>query len=230
MNGQDLINEANARLAGYQNGVDAGALLSYLNEGKDEVWALLKELNEEYFVTSSQGTDSTLTNYFPTMSTTSRQYTLPCDLREIKFIEVSTPGFTEVIFEYRDITDEEFRNARRDATTLNQLLVGPCTVFYTIVGKDQMLLAQYLPANLNITLWYVRSIPDFEADQDVDEVLFPYVKKVATYAAKKAMAGLQDPGQWSVWVAEWKQDCVTLQNSAAERNAADPIFVDDFCG
>lgn len=230
MNGQDLINETNARLAGYQNGVDPEALLSYLNEGKDEVWALLKELNEEYFVTSSQGTDATAVNYFPTMSTTSRQYTLPCDLREMKFIEVATAGFTEVIFEYRDITDEDFRNARRDATTLNQLLVGPCTVYYTIVGKDQMLLAQYLPAALDITLWYVRSLPDFEADQDVDDVLLPYVKKVANYAAKKAMISLQDPGQWSMWVAEWKQDCITLQSGAAERNASDPTFASDFCG
>lgn len=229
MVGQDLINEANARLAGYQNGVDPEALLSYLNEGKDELWALLKNLNDEYFVTSSQNTDNEQLNYFATLDPTKRQFTLPSDLREIKFIEVATAGSTQIEFEYRDITDNEFRMLRRDASTQpgnNEI----CKMLYTIVGKDQMVLAQFPPAALNVTLWYVRSLPDFESDQVVDEILFPYVKKIASYACQRAMLGLQDASQFSMWVTSWKQDCITVTNSAAERNQSDASFVEDFCG
>lgn len=229
MVGQDLINEANARLAGYQNGVDPDALLSFLNEAKDEVWALLKGLNDEYFVTPSQSTDNTRLNYFPTLDPSLRQFTLPGDLREIKFIEVTTASSTEIEFEYRDITDDEFRRARRDASTQsgnNDI----CKILYTIIGKDQMVLAQFPPAAITLTLWYVRSLPDFEASDEVDQVLYPYVKKLATYAVKKSMASLQDPSQFAVWVQEWKQDCLTVTNSAAPRNQADPTFVDDFDG
>lgn len=227
MVGQDLINEANARLAGYQNGVDPEALLSYLNEGKDELWALLKNLNEEYFVTSSQNTDNTQLNYFADLTIANRLYTLPGDLREIKFIEVATVGFTELQFKYRDMTDSEFRSARRDATSETGS-TSVCEILYTIVGKDQMVLAQFPPA-IALTLWYVRSLPDFEVDQPVDEILFPYVKKIASYACQRAMLGLQDTAQFSAWVASWKQDCVTVTNSAAGRNQSDPIFVDGFC-
>jgi len=230
LNGQDIIDMANARLAGYQNGIDADALLSFLNEGKDEIWALLKNLNEEYFVTPSQTTDSTALNYFPTLDPTKRQFTLPEDLREIKFIEVTTSNYTQLKFVYKDITDDEFRDARRDASTQNDASNSCSEIWYTVVGKDQMLLAQFPPAAISLTIWYVRSLADFETDQDVDEVLYPYSKKIAEYGAKKTMLALQDPGQFSLWISEWKQDVITVQNSAAGRNSADPVFTDDFWG
>lgn len=228
--GQDLIDEANARLAGYQNGVDPQALLSYLNEGKDEIWALLKNLNQEYFVTPTQNTDNTQLNFFDVLSTAVRQYTLPGDLRSIKFIEIATEGFTDTVFEYKDLTDVEFRDARRDATRRNTPAGQTETIFYTRIGKDQMVLAQFPPANLLITIWYVRSLPDFEPDQAVDEILFPYSKKIADYACKKAMLGLQDSQQFAAWSAEWKQDCITVQSGASPTNSADADFVQDFQG
>lgn len=228
--GQDLINLANARLAGYQNGVDSEALLSYLNEGKDEIWAILKNLNEEYFVTGTQSSDNTASNYFGTLSPTTRQYTLPEDLREIKFIEVTTPGFTEMEFVYKDITDQDFRDARRAASTQNDSNGNSCTIYYTVVGKDQIVFAQFVPAAIDLLIWYVRAIGDFETDQAVDEVIYPYTKKVADYAIQKAMLSLQDVAQFSAWVSEWKQDVITVQDSAAGRNQADAVFVDDFEG
>lgn len=230
LTGQDLVDMANDRLAGYQNGVDSGPLLSFLNEGKDEIWALLKNLNEEYFVTPSQAVDATQPYYFAPMDPTARTFQLPTDLREIKFIEVNTPSYTEMEFAYKDITDTEFRDARRSASTQNNSSDNACTIYYTILGKNQMVTAQFIPTAITITLWYVRAIADFETDQTVDEILYPYTKKIADYAVKKAMLSLQDPAQFSAWVSEWKQDVITVQNSAAGRNSADATYVDDFCG
>ena len=230
LKGQNLIDLANARLAGYQNGIDSEALLSFLNEGKDEIWAILKNLNEEYFVTPSQSTDATADFYFAPLDPTVRQYTLPSDLREVKFIEVTTPSYTQLKFTYKDITDDDFRNARRDASTQADSSTGCNEIYYTILGKNGLVLAQFPPAAVQLLIWYVRAIPDFETDQAIDEVLYPYTKKIAEYAAKKTMLALQDPGQFSAWVSEWKQDVITVQNSAAGRNSADAVFVDDFWG
>lgn len=228
--GQDLINMANARLAGYQNGVDSEALLSYLNEGKDEIWAILKNLNEEYFVVGTQSSDNTASNFFGTIDPATRQYTLPEDLREIKFIEVTTPGYTEMEFIYKDITDSDFRNARRAASTQNDAGNRSCEIYYTMLGKDQFVMAQFVPAAMDLLIWYVRAIGDFEADQQVDEVVYPFTKKISDYAVKKALLSLQSPELFAAWVSEWKQDVITVQNSAAGRNQSDPVFTEDFLG
>ena len=71
--GQYLVDMTNDLLGGYQNGVDSRALLTYLNQAKDAVWEVTKELHEEYFQVFSQNTTSTATNYFPQLSTGSTE-------------------------------------------------------------------------------------------------------------------------------------------------------------
>jgi hypothetical protein len=43
VHGTDLADLVNAGLGGYQNAVDQALLYSFLNEGKNEVWMILKE-------------------------------------------------------------------------------------------------------------------------------------------------------------------------------------------
>jgi hypothetical protein len=236
--GQDLIDLTNLRLAGLSNGVSDQALVSYINEAKDEIWAALKEENDEYFMQSTQTTDATQLNYFPrdlsnnaltTLSTTSRSYLLPTDLREIKFIEVTTKGYEQTVFVYKNITDSDFKSARRSAS-VDPTLTPSTEYFYTILGKNRFELAQFPETQFAITLWYIRSLPDFEASDSVDEILLPYSKKIADYASKKAVLGMQDPGQFAMWTQEWKADLVTVMSSASPRNQADAQFVEDFLG
>src|SRR6266853_954446 len=89
--GQYLINMTNDLLGGYQNGIDSRALLTYLNNAKDEIWSVTKELHDEYIQVFSQSTTSTAVNFFPQLSITQRNYTLPEDLRSIEFVEVTNP-------------------------------------------------------------------------------------------------------------------------------------------
>lgn len=135
MNGQELLNLTNNKLGGYQNALDSEAMLAFINEGKDEVWAALKAQNQEYFVVGSQNTDPTADAYFPVLTTDVRDYTLPADMREVKWIEVlNVPNGTDVVFEYLDITDPEFRSARQGAG----------------LGTASMFIAPTAPAGLTV--------------------------------------------------------------------------------
>lgn len=212
--------------------------MSYINEAKDEIWSVLKKENEDYFVVPTQSTDQTQTTYFPrdlnnnpltTLLPTSRSYLLPTDLREVKFIEVTTPGLEQRTFEYRRVTDVEFKVARR-SSSIDQTPNPTNTYLYTILGSNRFEMAQFPESNLSLVLWYVQSIPDVEAGDPVASILLPYSKKIADYAVKKAMLGMQDPSQFALWVEEWKADVLTVATSAGPRNQADAEFVEDFLG
>lgn len=223
--GQDVIDLTNARLSGYQNAVSQDDLLGFINEAKDTVWSILKALNEQYFLIFSQATVSLDHYYFAPLSTSVREYTLPADFREIKFIECTTEGFSGVKFVYREPTDEDFRSARRGANDGNAPTVNPDTMLYTIIGKNQFVLAEYPPATVTLKLWYIRSLPDFEASDPVDEILYPYSKKIADYAAKRVLLATQDIAMFSAYAAQWREDVIEVAQGAGPRNQADAQFV-----
>ena len=230
--GQTLIDMTNDLLGGYQNGVDSRALLTYLNLGKDEVWSVTKELHDEFFQVFSQNTSSTSDFYFPQLVSSTRQYTLPADLRSIEYIECTTPNYQGTKFVYAKLNSPTFRDAREESNEIGGPDTnGNCDVMvYTIAGKDQFVLASYPPTTLSVSLWYTRALPDFEASDTVAEILFPFSKKLAEYAAKKAMIGMQDPAQFSIWEKEWRNSLINLVQASGERNDADPQFVTDFTG
>lgn len=230
--GQFLVDMTNDLLAGYANGVDSRALMTFLNMGKDEVWEVTKELHDEYFQVFSQSTSPTSDYYFPVLNTATRSYTLPADLRSIEFIEVTSATFCGNEFVYAKLNSPEFREERRSSNALG----GPDTnnnrnkFLYSIAGKDQFVMASYPPANLTLVLWYTRALPDFEASDVVSEILFPFSKKLAEYAAKRVMLADQDAGQFAAWRTEWRDSLINLVQSSSSRNDADPQFVEDFEG
>lgn len=230
--GQYLVDATNDLLSGYQNAVDSRALLTYLNEAKDEVWSVTKELHEEFFQVFSQSSNPNGDYYFPALNSTTRNYTLPADLRSIEFIECTTPGFQGAKFIYAKLNSPQFRNERMASNEAG----GPDpnsnvqSYTYTIAGKNQFVMAAYPAAALNITLWYTRALPDFETSDTIDEILFPFSKKLAEYAAKRVMLSVQDPGQFALWKADWRDSLINLVQSEGTRNDADPQFAQDFFG
>lgn len=230
--GQTLINMTNDLLAGLQNAVDSRALLTHLNMAKDEVWTVTKELHEEYFQVFSQNTSPTADYYFPTLSTATRNYTLPADLRSIEYIECTTPQYQGTKFVYAKLNSPEFREEREQSNEMG----GPDSnnnvdeYHYTIAGKNQFVLAAYPAQNLSLTLWYTRALPDFEATDVVDEILFPFSKKMAEFAAKRITLGTQSMELFAAWKAEWRDSLINLVQGEGTRNDADPQFVQDFNG
>jgi hypothetical protein len=230
--GQTLIDLTNDLLAGYQNAVDSRALLSYLNLAKDEVWSVTKELHDEYFQVFSQSTNASADYYFPNLNTTTRNYTLPADFRSVEFIECTTAGFEGTEFVYAKLNSPEFREERRESNAAQ----GPDPnnnvrkYHYSIAGKNQFVMASYPAAALAVTLWYTRALPDFEASDVVDEILFPFSKKLAEYAAKRVMLADQDAGQFAAWKSEWRDSLINVVQGEGTRNDADPQYVVDFYG
>ena len=229
--GQYLIDMANDLLAGYQNGVDSRALLTYLNLGKDVIWSVTKELKDEYFQVFSQTTISTQTNYFPQLVMGTRQYTLPEDLRNIDFIEVQSPTGTPIgRFTYAASNSAEFRAEREQSNVAGGAMENDYEYLYTIAGRDQFVMAKYPAQPYILILWYTCYIADFEAGDMVDDILFPFSKQLAQYAAKATMLADQDPGQFAAWSKEWRENIINMTQGAATRNDADPQFVEDFDG
>lgn len=230
LSGQDLIDLATARLGGYGNYAATDVLMSFLNEAKDEVWAILKNLNADYFIQVSQAVDNSLINYFGPLSSSTRTYTLPADFREMHLFVIGDPAYAQTKFTYKKLTDSDFQEALRSAN-VDKTLTPTTEYFYTVIGKDQFVMAQYPETTFNLpTLYYVRNLLDFETGDNVDEILLPYSKKIADYAVMRVLLSAQDQEQFEEWRKVWKDDVVMVGTSAGPRNQADAEFVQDFLG
>lgn len=227
---QEIVDLANARLAGYQNAVEPSVLMSYVNEGKDCVWNLLKDLDKEFFMQVSQSTTPSASSYFAPLTSAAREYTLPSDCRSLEFIECRTSDYQTAEFIYAELNSEDFKQLRRAGAIPGTNNSASLRFLYTILGKDQFVLAQYPPTTLTLRLWYVRSIPDYESDTVVDDIVFPYAKLIANYAVQRAMLSIQDPTQFTLWLASWKEDVKMMCQGAGDRDTSGPLFVEDFLG
>ena len=227
LRGSDLIDMLKSSLGNYQNAFDQTTMLRFLNEGKDEVWSILKSLNEDYFLGYSQSATANQNDYFPVLASNQREYDLPPEFRHMKFIEVMGPTGKEFTrFVYRDMTTRVFQDARNNSTAYGPMTLD--TYYYDIVGKSTLVLAQYPETALTIRLWYIREIFDFTELDQIQDVLLPYNKKVVDWAAKKCMLSVQDDAEYATWVAEWRNSVISLINSASHRQMSDAEFVEGF--
>ena len=237
LSGQALLNLAQTNLGGLSNAVTNDQLLSFINEGKDELWSILKQANENLFVVSSQATQSNNPYYFPALSLTVREYTLPFDVRDILFIEVTGPsGYERVKFTRKAMTHPDFRDARTGATAFNAQggsspLTGVGEYFYDVVGKSTIVLAQYPEVAFTLIIWFIRTLPDITLGSTtgtIDEILFPFHKKIVDYAVMKIMLR-EEQDNFAAWKSQWRDDVIgTVQGVG--RKSADPIFTADFIG
>ena len=229
--GQSLINLCNAFMGGYSNAVDPDVQLMLLNEGRNEVWGVLKSLRADWFLQSTTPTNTIASNYFGPMSTTIRQYTLPDDFAEMKFIEILDPGFEDTEFVFRDMASSQFRALRNASTNQQNQNQQQLTFHYDIVGRNQLVMAEYPAANWQQPIiWYVRMLPDFAPDDTLDQIMYPYTSKIAVYAAKMLMLTLQDEPMWEAWKTEWTDSIRRIAGDAGPRQISDPQFVDSWDG
>lgn len=225
--GQEVIDECNHKLLGYAGSVPNEVLLSYLNEGKDAVWAILKEAKQGHLKTASQFTVSTALNYFAPIIPGTREYSLPLDFRDMEFIECLTPGYEDIKFTYLRQNNPRYQEARKGATALGSGAPGQWEFYYDILGNRTISFAQYTPNNLNVVLWYSRAIADIDPDSPIDGIIMPYPRLIATYGVKRATIALQDLALFDRWKEEWKEQILSAAATAGERQDADPEFVID---
>lgn len=229
--GQELVKIVKDKLAGYGNAANPQTILMHLNEAKDEVWAVIKSLNDQNFVTFTQDQNNGLENYFPQLVAGTREYNLPSDLKEVKLIEVISPtDQADTKFIYRKMNHPDFTSARRSAN------MDPTTdvvsdYYYTIAGTNpaQFVMANYPALTMSIRMWYVRGIPDFTLTSLVNDIVAPYDRKMTDFAVKRVLLG-SDLQSFEAWKAEWRDSLIMIAESSAPRNQADAVFVQDFEG
>ena len=235
VNGQYLLDEVKIRLASLANAYTVDMQLSFINEGIAEVWAVLKSLDLDYFTDSTQDTLTSSDDYFVDLNTSQREYDLPPNCRELRFIECLTSGFQDRIFEYRKLDDPIFQAARREATAQGPdspsdsgAVIG--NYYYTVFGT-QLMLAQYPETSLQVKLWYIKSLSDItDITVPLSDMLFPFSKKIIDYAVERVMLTSQNIPLGEAWLASWKESVKTLAMSAGLRSSTNPIFVADYTG
>ncbi len=231
LTGQQLVKIVQSKLGGYGNAVSPQTILMHLNEAKDEVWAVMKSLNDQNFVLFTQSSDAGLMNYFGKVVPGTREYNLPSDLKEVKFIEVISPtDQADVRFSYRKMTHPDWAATRRaanmDSTTnpINEYV-------YSIVGSNPQTfaLANYPALTYDLRIWYVRGLADFTLVSGPSEIVPPYDRKITDFAVKRVLLAAE-PKLFEVWKSEWRDTVIMIAESSGPKNMADPVFVADFEG
>lgn len=231
ISGQSLIDLLRINLGGLSNAWTVDQLLAFLNNGKDEVWSIVKSMEFDYFTDATQDTDSTQDDFLVDLNPTTREYALPKNLREIRFVEALTVGFQTRRYVYRDISHVDFRNARLESDSLGSnsgLQEFSSKIFYTVFG-NQLIFADYPDSNIQLKIWYIAAIDDIGVG-DVPAILFPFSRKIVDYAAKKASLSAQNMEMLAGWKDDWAESVRTIALSVGPRSQSDAQFVEDFTG
>lgn len=167
----------------------------YINRAKDRVWSRIRSLNEDYFMVRRTSLDGSVTILGETYATTSFQivattvlYTLPPDFSEMKLIVVTTDGYEDVRFEYKDLTHPEMRAALE--ITDDQT---PATFFFDIVGERTMRIAPPSNTTLDIEINYVQALGEMTTDADTMTMPHPLYLAVESYAVALALEQDRNP-------------------------------------
>lgn len=167
-------------------------LTRYINRAKDRVWNRVKALNDDYFTVTRVSTDGSLTILGETYAATSfqivagtRDYTLPPDFSEMKLINVTTSGYEDVRFVYRDLTHPDMRGALE--ITDNQV---PNIFYFDIIAERTMRIAPLSDTTLDLRMTYVQYFADLSAD--TDQLTMPHPLYLAVEAYSVAQALMQD--------------------------------------
>lgn len=231
--GQSLLDDIRIRMGGLSNAFTVDQYLSLINEGVQEVWSVVRSLDLDYFAGSSQDTDATQDNIFIDLVTSTREYALPVNCRELRSIECLTGGFEDRVFEYRKLEDPVFQQARREATAIGPSMgTGFNGIFnhyyYTVFGT-QLMLAQYPEGTLQLKLWYIAAIDDISVD-DVPTILHPFNKKLVDFAVQRAMLSTRNIDISAAWMMTWKEDVKTLAMTAGARSSTNALYISDYWG
>lgn len=229
LSGQDILDRIQVRLGGLANAFTVEQLLSFAEDGTQEVWAVLKSFGDDYFGDSSQDSDSTTTDtFFADLTPAAREYPLPPGCREIRAIECLTANFEFVKFHLTRFESPDFQRWRRASTQSGTNRAGG--FYHYCVFGNKFMLAEFPEAVLNVRLWYIKSLNVLTVDTTLDDILYPFSGKIVDYAVQKAMVSARQLEMTEEWAKQWRQSVTTLGESAGPRSSTGPIFIDDYEG
>jgi len=224
-----ILSDVQARMGGRANASTPSQYTSAINEGLAEVWKALVAVADDFFLQSTTTTASQ-TNTFAALNTTTREYTLPGDCLRPRFIEVLAPtGYERVQFLYRKIHHPEFVTQRNNSTA-----IGPSSstsaideftsvYFYSIVGKNTLILARYPEVAFTLKVWYVRALPMLQSGGTIDETVAPFTNDITTFAVKR-LQSINDPTAFAMWVEAWRNGIIATVQAAGNRSETNANF------
>ena len=235
----NLLTQLDLELLGFKNAFSEPQKIGRINKGKNELWKVLKQLKEGYFMQEST-TTSAQDNTFAALAADTREYDLPKDLAELRFIEVTGPaGYEEWVFQKMAMNSPSFRAVRVSTTAAgvgSDNLAPAGNILYDIIGpnnlgRQRIVLASFPPIALVLKLWYTRVVPDFTTTKVATEFLAtflaPYLSSILTYASKSLLR-LEDAGIAKEWEKDWREDLRRTVAASSDRSEADIEVVEGF--
>lgn len=163
-------------------------LLRFINRAKDRVWVEVRKLKDDFFLINRTSLDGSLTILGSTydassfrLVATTKEYTLPSDVVELKLIECITSGYESTRFTFADLASSEVRDLR--TLTENQSPVG---FLVDLVGERTFSISPATDTTLDLRIWYVPILGDLAEDADTMEMPHPLYMAVEAYATASA--------------------------------------------
>lgn len=167
----------------------------FITRAKDRVWNEVRKLNDDYFMVTRTAADGALTILGESFTASTlavsvggTSITLPPDFAEMKLILVTTTGYEDVRFEYRDLTHPDMRAAME--VVGNQT---PGVFYFDIIAERTLRYAPKSSVALDLSITYVQRFADLSADDDEMTMPYPFYLAVEEYATSTAMLMDRDP-------------------------------------
>lgn len=194
-------------------------LIAYANEGKNRLVTLVREAREDFFLTNTTSTVATATA--PNAST----MTLPTDFLELKDINCTSTGYTDIDFTHCDRSELKFRNALRDGSAVGN---GTGVILYDVYGNSSLIFAPGFDVALDIKVDYIKSLADLvlptEEPTDIPSNLHDYIPNFITC---KALASAGD-GRYRIFNDRLKDQEDKVRVEIQPRQIREPKFVKGF--
>lgn len=127
-----------------------GFLTHAANEGKDELAKIIRQARQDFFIATATGTISAVT-----ITGTSSVITLPTDFMELKDIRITSDGYRDIEFEYKDLAKHAFRSALIYGLEAG---VAPELFYYDIISRNSIRLAPPTGMALAYELDYIPTL------------------------------------------------------------------------
>ena len=195
-------------------------LLEHLNKGKDRLWDLLRSVREDYFLITG--------NASITLTSSTREYTLPTRFWQLRGIRVTTSGYEAMTFRHVDMSKEEWKDVYAQPQGSDSNLTEG-DMIYDIVAQSVLKLANFPPTTLATSIDYIESLADYtlatDSTSNNPDVWAEYMEAYATLLALE-----RDPADARIKI--WKDKLLGLKGdvikSVAKRQIRDAEFVEPY--
>jgi hypothetical protein len=191
-------------------------LISFLNEGKNEVVKIIRQADENFFETTTSVTISATTA--PNKSS----ITLPADFATLRNLSITTAGMESTQFYFMSQSDRRFQDA---AIAGGSFAGGGSAFYYDFVGLSEIILSPGADVEMACRMDYIRMIPDMMFPSSYPEGVPPeHYDFIVTWAVCEGLRA-QNDARLGDYLSKLEWQKTSLINSVNTRQSKEPKFV-----